>query len=150
MWQEDSATVCRQLMHPGFGPDAWPISYARGQTSARSSQKPSRQHYLAEHMAGWQCHVWQCGGVPGSQHDATVKRVVFYFVDALGQLVHPLPAVVCVHVAVGGPKVAPLEAVHRPQVPLLPAAQSNFAIIDMAAMAALTAVKPNKNPHVPA
>ena len=110
--------------------------YAREQTTARIFSKPKRKPYLAEHVAGWQRHVWQGARVPGSQHDTTVRRVGFYFVDALGQLVHPLPAVVCVHAAVGGPKVAPLEAVHRPQVPLLPAAQ-HMAVIDVAAMCSI-------------
>ena len=120
-WQEGSAIVCRQRLNPSL--DAQPIIIPGRRHLQQASQSPGKQRYLAEHVAGWQRHVWQCGRVPGSQHDATVMRVGFYFVDALSQLVHPLPAVVCVHATVGGPEVAPLEAVHWPQVPLLPAVQ---------------------------
>ena len=45
-------------------------------------------------------------------------------VDDLGQLVHPLPAVVGLHVHVLRPEVSPLEAVDRSEVSLLPLCQA--------------------------
>ena len=54
--------------------------------------------------------------VPCTHDDPPVVGVGLDGVDDLSQLVHPLPAVVRVHVHILGPKVPPLEAIHWPEV----------------------------------
>ena len=54
--------------------------------------------------------------VPCAHDDPPVVGVGPDGVDDLSQLVYPLSAVVRMHVHVLGPKVPPLEAIHRPEV----------------------------------
>ena len=54
--------------------------------------------------------------VPSAHDDPPVVGVGLDGVDDLSQLIYPLSAVVSMHVHVLGPKVPPLEAIHRTEV----------------------------------
>ena len=76
--------------------------------------------------------------VPRDEHDAPVVRAAALFLasdtlDHVGELVDAQPAVVGVHVHVRCARVAPLEAVHGPEVALV-------AARELAAERAATAV----------
>ena len=72
---------------------------------------------LAKHVTGRQGHFAEIGWIPGRHNDATVFRVVLDLVNALGELINTLTCVVGVHVNVLSPKVTPLKAIDRSQIP---------------------------------
>ena len=90
---------------------------------------------LAEHVARGQGHLLERRGVPRGEQDAPVVGVVLDLVNHLRELVHALTGVVGVHVLVLGAEVAPLEAVHRPEVALLPVTQADRVEVLAAAVA---------------
>ena len=67
-------------------------------------------------MAGGQGHLREGGRVPRREHDPPRLRVVFDLGDHVRELVDALPGVVRRGGRVAGAEVAPLEAVHGPEV----------------------------------
>lgn len=54
--------------------------------------------------------------IPGTHDDPPVVGVGPDGLDDLGQLVHPLPCIVSVHVHIVSPEMSPLEPIHRTQI----------------------------------
>ena len=80
---------------------------------------------LRKHVAGWQDHQWQVGGVPRADNDAPVPGVLGDLSDGLGELVGAGTGVRdgvsggvgrARDAAVGRSKVPPLEPVHGAEV----------------------------------
>ena len=96
---------------------------------------------LDQAVAGRQGHLVQVRGVPGAHDDPPVVGFVLDPADDLSQLVHPLAAVVGVHVHVVSTEVSPLEAVDWPQVSLLPGCEAQT-------VQELSAAVPVPDPHI--
>lgn len=71
---------------------------------------------LGKHVAGWEDHLFQIGGIPGGKDQTTIVWVGAQLVNNLGELVDSLACVVRLGVDILGAKVPPLEAVHRTEV----------------------------------
>ena len=85
-------------------------------------------------MAGGKRHLLQRRGVPRGEQDAAIVGVVLDLVDHLRELIHALSLVVRVHVPVLRAEVAPLEAVHGPEIALLAVAQPDAVQVLAAAV----------------
>lgn len=71
---------------------------------------------LGKHVARWEDHLLQIGGVPGRKDQTTIVWVGAQLVNNLGELVDSLARVVRLGVDVLGAKVPPLEAIHGTEV----------------------------------
>mmetsp|Transcript_17432 Transcript_17432/g.52932 ORF Transcript_17432/g.52932 Transcript_17432/m.52932 type:complete len:624 (-) Transcript_17432:50-1921(-) len=80
---------------------------------------------LRKHVARGERHLGQVLWVPRRHDDAPVVRLLLERADHLRDLVDSLAGVVGVHVGVLGAKVAPLPAVHGPEVANLPLGQAD-------------------------
>ena len=106
-----------------------------------AGQLTTRHIELDQAVTRRQRHLVQVCRVPGAHDDPPVVRLRLDPVDDLGQLVHPLAAVVGRHVDVLGSEVSPLEAVHGAEVSLLPLGEAD-------AVEELSTAVPVPDPHI--
>ena len=96
---------------------------------------PKRDVKLCKHVAGRKGHLAQIGRVPGGEDDAPVVRPCAELVHHVRELVDALAGVVGARIDVLGPEVAPLEAVHRPEIAFFAPTQADAVQVCAAAVA---------------
>lgn len=92
-------------------------------------------------MAGWKRHFWYIRHIPCIQYDSSRIRVFLQSLNNLGQLVHPLPLVICMIINIGSSEVSPLEPIHRSQIALL-------SVLESALVKELSAPIPIPDVHI--
>jgi hypothetical protein len=126
-----SSASCRSSK-PGQGRAGQEEATSAGhgtQRHATSARQTNRARHGQEQQQRAPYHNSQCRAVEEQKGKTAPLRSAHSPTPPppSAHLVHPLASVVCVHVCVLCPKVAPLEAVHRAQVHLLPAGAGDAA-----------------------